>query len=200
MGFVVEDGAGVSGATCYFAIATADAYAADRAHDPVFADWLAETNEAKKKGAGIEASAYLDANWGALYPGSKKTTAQGRLFPRVSRSVLDPTKFDTIADMEAAQAETDKPLVGKDGLELPSLPPQIVQAAIELAARALTERLAKDKGEEGWLKRKRTRVEGAVDTETEYGSGGVLGGSYGFVDDLLAQICVGKRNATWAWA
>lgn len=195
MAFLVEDGSGVTGATCYFALATATAYATDRAHDPLFAAWLAETNEAKTKGAGIEASAYLDANWGSLYLGSKKTETQGLLFPRVSRTVLDPTKYDTIADMEAAQAETDKPLVGRDGLELAALPPQVVQAAIELAARALTARLAKDKGEEGWLKRRKV---GPI--EREWGSGGIPGGSYGFIDELLTQVCLGKRNANWSWA
>lgn len=200
MAYTVEDGSGVAGATTYFAIATADAYWTARPHDALGLAWLAEAVTAKKQGAGLEASAYLDATWGHLYPGWRKTGAQGLLFPRVYRTVLDRNAYDTIEDMEAAQAETDRPLVGNDGLEMAALPLQIVNAAIELAARALTSPLAADKGEEGWLKRKRTRVEGAVDTETEYGSGGVLGGSYGFVDDMLAQVLIGKRNASWAWA
>lgn len=199
MALTPETGAGVTGADSYFALTTSTAYWTARPHDPLGVAWLAAAT-ADQEGAAREGTAYLDATWGNLFPGSKKTTTQGLLWPRVNRSVLDPSKYDTIADMEAAQAETDEPLVGKDGLQLANLPPQIVNAAIELAARALTARLAQDKGEEGWLKRKRVRVEGAVDTETEYGASGVLGGSYGFVDDMLAQVLIGKRNASWAWA
>lgn len=195
MAYTVEDGTGVTGATTYFAIATADAYWTARPHDALGVAWLAEAVTAKKQGAGLEGTAYLDSTWGSLYPGSQKLATQGLLFPRVNRTVLDPTAYSTIADFEAAQAETDAPLYDRSGLELPGLPNQIVNAAIELSARALTARLAKDKGEEGWLKRRKV---GPI--EREWGSGGIPGGSYGFVDDLLAQICIGKRNASWAWA
>lgn len=200
MALTPETGEGVTGADSYFAQTLATAYWQARPHDALGVAWLAETDADKKDGAAREGTAYLDATWGSLYPGSRKLATQGLLFPRVNRTVLDPTAYSTIADFEAAQAETDAPLYDRSGLELPGLPNQIIYAAIELSARALTARLAADKDETGWLKRKRVRVEGAVDTETEYGAGGVLGGSYGFVDDLLAQICVGKRNASWAWA
>lgn len=189
-----ETGLGVPNADSYFALTTSTAYWTARGHDALGVAWLAASTGAQE-GAAREAATYLDANWGSLYPGSRLTNTQGLLWPRIDRTVLDPTKYDTIADMEAAQALTDKPLVGRDGLELAALPAQIVSASIELAARALTARLAKDKGEEGWLKRRKV---GPI--EREWGSGGIPGGSYGFVDDLLAQVCIGKRNASWAWA
>lgn len=194
MALTPETGDGVPNADSYFALTASTAYWTARGHDALGVAWLAASSGAQE-GAAREATAYLDSTWGALYPGSRLTSTQGLLWPRIDRTVLDLSDYDTVEDMEAAQAETDKPLVGKDGLELPGLPPQIVQAAIELAARALTARLAKDKGEEGWLKRRKV---GPI--EREWGSGGVPGGSYGFVDDLLAQICIGKRNASWAWA
>ena len=199
MSLTCEDGTGVIGADSYASLAQASAYWAYRTQSPNASAWSSST-DAVREGALREATAYLDCTWSSLFIGSKKTSTQGLLWPRVYRTVLDRNAYETIEEMEAAQAETDRPLVGNDGLEMAALPLQIVNAAIELAARALTSPLAADKGEEGWLKRKRTRVEGAVDTETEYGSGGVLGGSYGFVDDMLAQVLIGKRNASWAWA
>lgn len=194
MALTVETGAGVTGADSYFALTASTAYWTARPHDPLGVAWLAATST-NQEGAAREGTGYLDATWGHLYPGSQKLATQGLLFPRVNRTVLDPTAYSTIADFEAAQAETDAPLYDRSGLELPGLPIQIVNAAIELSARALTARLAKDKGEEGWLKRRKV---GPI--EREWGSGGIPGGSYGFVDDMLAQILIGKRNASWAWA
>lgn len=194
MSLTCEDGTGVIGADSYASLAQASSYWSYRTQSPNASLWSGST-DAVREGALREATAYLDSTWNSLFIGSKKTSTQGLLWPRVSRTVLNPADYDTIADMEAAQAETDQPLIGKDGLALSALPIQIIQATIELSARAITNPLAKDKGEEGWLKRRKV---GPI--EREWGSGGILGGSYGFVDDLLAQICIGKRNASWAWA
>jgi hypothetical protein len=127
---VVEDGTGVAGADSYFATATADAYWAGRTHDALAAQWAA-ANQPRKDGAAREATSYLDDTWGSLYRGSVKTTAQGRLWPRVTRIDLDPDDFASIDDLVAAQAVTDQPIIGSDGLQLAALPSQIVSAAIQ---------------------------------------------------------------------
>lgn len=194
MALTPETGSGVAGADSYFALTASTAYWTARPHDALGVAWLAALSTVQD-GAAREASAYLDATYGALYIGSRKTAAQGLLWPRVNRTVLDRDDYDTIEDMEAAQAETDKALVGRDGLELAALPTQVVNAAIELAARALTARLAKDQSSDGWLKRRKVG-----DIEREWGAPGVPGGTYGVVDDLLAPVLLGKRNASWAWA
>ena len=195
MSITPEDGTGVAGADSYFSQATATAYWEGRPHDALGAAWLAETDAAKRDGAAREGTAYLDATWGSLYRGSRKTTAQGLLWPRVTRTVVDPTCYSSLEAFEEAQAATDEPIIGSDGLQLAALPIQIVNAAIELSARALTQRLAQDKGEEGWLKRRKT---GPI--EREWGGPGTPGGSYGFVDTMLAPVLIGLRNAQWNWA
>lgn len=195
MALVVEDGTGVAGADSYHSRAAADAYWTARPHDALGVAWLAQADGEKKDGASREGTAYLDATWGSLYRGSRKTNTQGLLQPCVTRTDLDPDAFDSIADLVAAQAETDQPIIGSDGLQLAALPVQIINASIELAARALSARLAQDTGSEGWLKRRKT---GPI--EREWGGPGIPGGSYGFVDTMLAPVLIGQRNASWNWA
>jgi hypothetical protein len=150
----------------------------------------------KQDGSLREATAFLDATWGSLYRGVRLTTAQGRLWPRIDRTLFALNDcYPTLEALEAGQAETDKPLLGTDGLALPGLPPVIVVATIELSARACTARLAKDKDETGWLKRRKV---GPI--EKEWGAPGIPGGSYGMVDQLLGPVLLGFRNAQWAWA
>jgi hypothetical protein len=194
MTLVVEDGTGIAGADSYASLAGAAAYWAARPQDANAARWTAATDP-NREGALREATAYLDATWGALFPGSRKTAAQGRLWPRVERTALDPDDYDTIADLLAAQAETDRPLVGADGLQLAALPAPIVGATIELAARALVARLAPDVDAQGWVKRQKV---GPI--ETEYGAPGPIDGAYGAVDRLLRPVLIGMRNLSWAWA
>lgn len=196
MSLTVETGAGIAGADSYFAIATAEAYWTARPHDALGAAWLAETDVPKQEGAAREGTGYLDATWGSLFRGVRSTSAQGRLWPRLERTVLALSDcYPTPAALEAAQALTDKPLLGADGLELPGLPPEVVSAAIELSARALAGRLAPDKSEAvGWLKRRRTGP-----LEREWGGPGVPGGSYGMVDNILAPLLIGARNGSWNW-
>jgi hypothetical protein len=192
--YTVETGAGIAGANTYFAIATADAYWTARPHDPNAAIWLAAT-QAKKEGAGMETASYMDATWGELYLGSRSTTTQGLLWPRVTRTIFDLTDYETLAELQAAQAETDTVIIGNDGLLLANLPAQIVTTAIELAARALSAPLAADVSADGPIKREKT---GPI--ETEYFGPGPSDGSYGFVDRILAPVIIGMRNANWAWA
>lgn len=195
MALTVEDGTGVAGADSYFATDTADAYWLARPQDANAALWAAATQQ-RKEGAALESTAYLDATWGRLYRGVRKTTAQGLLWPRIDRCDLALScRHPTLADLVAAQALSDKTLLGSDGLALDALPTQVAAAAIELAARALSARLAPDKDETGWLK---SRKVGPI--EREWGGPGIPGGSYGFVDHLLGPVLVGLRNAQWSWA
>ncbi len=194
MALSVETGAGVAGADSYVSLVAAAAYWAARPHD-ANADAWTDTDDASREGALREATAYLDATYGSLYRGSRKTSTQGLLWPRVDREDLDPDDYDTNAELAEAQAETDRALVGADGLEMAALPAQIVTAAIELAARAISSRLAADKDEQGWLKRRKTGP-----LEREWGGPGIPGGSYGFVDALLGPVLIGMRNAQWNWA
>lgn len=197
MALVVENGTGVAGAESYFAISAADAYWTARPHDPNAATWLA-LSTLDKEGAAREASDYLDANWGDSFPGAKKTSMQGRLWPRVDRSALSLNAcYPTPEALATAQAATDQPLIGADGLVLPGLPPQIVAAAIELAVRAAVAPLAADKTDAGWVKKEKVGP-----LETEYGAPGERDGSYGFVDKLLAPLTGGAVDGepVWAWA
>lgn len=194
MALTPETGAGVVGADSYFALTVSTAYWTARPHDPLGVTWLAASST-NQDGAAREGTAYLDATFGSLYRGSRKTTTQGLLWPRVTRTVLDRSCYSSQEAFEAAQAETDQPIIGADGLELAALPVQIINAAIELSARALTSRLAADKGEEGWLRRRKV---GPI--EREWGGPGTPGGSYGFVDTMLAPVLIGLRNAQWNWA
>lgn len=195
MALVVEDGTGIAGADSYFATETADSYWLARPQDANAAIWAAAAQE-RKDGAAREATAFLDATWGTLYRGVRATTAQGRLWPRIDRCDLALScRNPTLAELEAAQALSDKPLLGADGLALDGLPAQVVAAAIELAARALTARLAPDKDESGWLKRRKVGP-----LEREWGGPGIPGGSYGYVDALLGPVLLGLRNSQWSWA
>lgn len=196
MALTVEDGTGVPGADSYFAVATADAYWTARPQDPNAAIWAAAPT-LNKEGAAREATDYLDANWGSMFPGARRTMTQGRLWPRVDRSLTALSEcHPTVTALEAAQALTDRPLLGSDGLELAGLPAQIVQAAIELGVRAVIAPLAADTSSLGWIKREKV---GSL--ETEYGSSGPVDGSYGYVDRILGPLVGGvvRGQPTWLW-
>lgn len=200
MPLIVEDGSGVPAAESYFATSAADAYWTARPQDPNGVVWMALSLD-RKEGAAREASDYLDANWGSHFPGARRTTAQGRLWPRVDRQLLSLSAlYPTAEALALAQADTDRPLI-VDGLLLPNLPPQIVAAAIELAARAGAAPLAADKTDAGWVKRIKEKV-GPLETDTEYGAPGQQDGAYGFVDRLLGPLVGGvvTGDPTWFWA
>lgn len=198
MTLIVETGAGDAGAESYASIDEAAAYWTARQHDPMAAAWENAESDDLREGALREASTYLDATYGGLYLGSRSTTTQGLLWPRVNRTLLNPADYTVYADFVAAQAALDTVITGADGLELASLPVQIVNAAIELAVRALSGPLAPDiDPATPWIKREKVGP-----LETEYGGAGpaVLGGSYGFVDTMLAPVLNGARNGSWNWA
>lgn len=200
MALIVEDGTGSNPlAESYASVADADGYWERRPHDANSTTWLAETDDEMKEGALREASAYLDATYAPLFVGSRSTATQGLQWPRVERSVLDRSEYDTQADFEAAQAETDEPIIGADGLELDALPAQIVAATIELAARAVAAPLAADVSSNGAVKKFRRKV-GPIEREWEYFGSPLPDGTYGFVDRLLGPVLIGLRGSSWNWA
>jgi hypothetical protein len=174
MALVVEDGSGVVGAESYASVASADAYWAKRPQSPFAATWAA-ADVTPKEGALREGAGYMDAELGLLYPGDPKTTTQGLRCPRAKAG--------------------DATFIG--------FPPEISNANIELAARAVSSPLAQDTGAVGWLKKTRERVEGVVDIEKEYGAAGPQDGQYGAIFRSLNSFLIAQPpagSASWAWA
>lgn len=181
-----ESGAGVTGAEAYGAdpVALVDAYWASRTNDPLSASWSDVSNTtAKKEGAIRSATAYLDATYGAFYIGVRKTQTQGLLWPRVAGKDDDGNLI---------------PLTDALGTEIPALPPQLIAATSELAARATTGALVRDADRGGQVKRKKI---GPI--ETEYMDGAPADKSFGVVAGILDPILNGSqpraRSATWYW-
>ena len=181
MSIVVETGQGVAGSESYAATATIDAYWAARTHNALYTTWSAVSNTtAKKEGAAREASAYLDATFGAYYRGQRRGRVQGLMWPRSN------------AKDEA-------------GYSLPDLPSEIVTATCELAARALSAPLAADI-DLGARVKSQTKKVGPIEKTTEYFDGGseATKTSYGMVSLMLAPVLNGSQpgapNANWSWS
>lgn len=83
MSFVVETGTGVANANAYIAVATADAYFADRG----ITTWVGDTTV--KQGAIVRATDYIDMRFSSLFIGLKLTTAQALAWPRVDSTNPD---------------------------------------------------------------------------------------------------------------
>lgn len=173
MSLTVETGAGVASAASYAAVATADTYWSERAHNALASTWAAATT-GNKEGALREATDYLDASFGQYYRGKRAGRVQGLEWPR--SDALD---------------DSDVPL--------PGLPSELVKATCELAARALAGPLAEDQDRGGKVKRE--RVEGAI--EVEYMDGAPSEKSFGIVAKMLAPILNGAQPGSaapsWEW-
>lgn len=181
MAVVSEDGTGVAGAEIYGTIAQADAYWAARPHDPLAAAWSATAIE-NKEGAAREAAAYLDGFYGRVLLGYRATVAQGLAWPRNGGYV------DGVA----------LPLVDSQGLAVPGLPPALIRAQAELAARAITIRLAADTSTASNIKSKQFDV-----FKTEFFEGpSIPSSTYGIVAGIMREITAGDPGAaaTWFWA
>ena len=76
MAFVLETGTGVTGANSYIAIQAFRDHFTDRGED------FSATSDADVMAGAIRATDYLDKRFGNNYRGFKKTTAQGREWPR----------------------------------------------------------------------------------------------------------------------
>jgi hypothetical protein len=174
MTLIVETGAGVAGAESYGAVAGASAYWSSRTHNPLAATWTA-ANTASREGALREASAFLDAVYGPFYRGQRRGLVQGLLWPR--SNAMDEAR-----------------------MPLPDLPGEIVTAAYELAARALSGRLMPDADIDGTIKRRREKV-GPIEEETEY-AGSIPAQRFGYVAQMLGPVLTGAQpgaSGGWAW-
>lgn len=179
MSLIAEDGSGVSGAESYASTTWIGGYWSNRPQNALAATWAAAT-DANKEGAAREASAYIDAIWGPYYRGVRRGWVQGLLWPRSDA-------------MDDAQA------LGRPAYPLPDLPPCLMQATAELAARALSARLAQDLARGGMVS---TLKAGSV--EIQYAAGAPAQKTYGLIDRLLAPILNGSQpnapNPHWTWA
>ncbi|OAN76751.1 hypothetical protein A8B82_15275 [Sulfitobacter sp. EhC04] len=175
MALVVETGAGISGAESYATVAAIDAFWGNRQHTEFYTAWDAASAEAKE-GAAREASGYLDALLSTSYRGRRKGWLQGLEWPR-------------------SEARDD------DGFDLPALPPQLIRATCELAARAVTGPLSQDAEVSGGIKRTRLKVD-VYEEETEYAGTARQEAKHGSVLESLAPILTGTQpgaRQTWAW-
>jgi hypothetical protein len=175
MALVPETGVGVPLADSYAAQATITAYWAARPHNALATTW-STASTGNRDGAAREATAYVDSVFGNYYRGVRRGYVQGLLFPRTD--ALDAV-----------------------GYPLPDLPPELVAAVCELAARALSATLAAD--DTTGIKSETKKV-GSIEKTVEYMEGGRRRTSYGFVADILAPILTGQQPyapaASWAWA
>ena len=165
MTLTVETGAGIAGADSYISLVDANAYWINQSHRTLAATWDAADDE-NKEGALREASAYIDATYGARFKGIPKGDVQGLLWPRSEA-------FD------------------EAGYPMPDLPRPLATAAAELAARALSAPLAADfEATSGEIKRTTAKV-GPLEETTEYfegSSGGADPASYGMIDGILNRL------------
>lgn len=179
MALIVETGAGIAGANSYATLAFIAAYWADRPHDERAAAWDV-ASEDDQTGAAIEATSYIEGNWGAFYRGQRAGWVQGLGFPRTN-------------------AKDDA------GYPLPILPPPLQVAVAELAPRALVGRLADDI-DMGQRIRSETKRIGPISKSVEYagtGSRQAPRTSYGVLAGILAPILNGAQpdapSSSWNW-
>jgi hypothetical protein len=107
MAFVVETGAGLSNANSSASVSAADSYVADRG----ITGWAALTETVKQQSL-VKATDYLEATYRASWKGNRVSETQALSWPRYNVVV--------------------------DGFNYPSnvVPPQVVNACIEMALRA----------------------------------------------------------------
>lgn len=173
MSLIVEDGTGVQGAESYATTAAIDAYWTKRPQRALAATW-ASANTSNKEGGAREATAFIDAAFGPYYRGEDRGYAQGLLWPRSNA-------FDDA------------------GYPLPGVPPELLTAVAELAARSLSAELAEDLDRGGAVK-----SEQIGPLRVEYMDGAPAQKTYGLIAFTLAPILNGSQpaapNPHWAWA
>jgi len=172
MALTVETGIGVSGAESYASTAGADAYWAGRSHAALSAIWTPATT-AQKEGALREASTYADARWGAFYKGQRRGYIQGLLWPR--SGALDEA-----------------------GYPLPDLPDELVRAACELAARALSATLSSDAARGGMVASERVKA-GSVEEQTQFFEGTTAETKFGVLVEMLGPVLNGTQGGVPSW-
>lgn len=164
MAFIVEDGTGLAEANSYASEAEFEAYCE--------ANGLTFTGDVET--ALVRATAWIDARYGARYPGTRKLgRAQGLGWPR---SYACDAAGEEIPDDE--------------------VPVEIRRAAAAAALRELASpgSLAPDVAGGGTVKRTRKKL-GSMETETEYADGAASRPKFPEIDGLLAGL-IGARGAT----
>lgn len=176
MALTVETGAGIAGANSYASLSYAIAF------------WLARPNRAEssvweaaaavvQEGALIEATAYLDAEFGPYYRGERAGRAQGLLWPRTNAR-------------------------DNAGALLPDMPEELKLATCELAGRAVSSALAPDANRGGMVTQETVKA-GEVSRSTTYSGMAPVAKRYGFVTGLLHEVLNGSQPGAagdpWAW-
>lgn len=173
MSLIIETGTGVQGAESYVTTAFIDAYWGNRTQNALSATWSAATT-AIKEGAAREASAFINATWGNFYRGKRAGYVQGLMWPRTD--ALD-----------------------EEGYPLPGVPPELQTAVAELAARAVSDALAKDYDRGDMVASKQV---GPI--RIQYEPGAPAQKTYGMIAWMLAPILDGSQphapNPLWAWS
>lgn len=176
MALIVETGSGVAAADSYAAISAIDAYWLARPHNALSAIWSA-AEVGIKDGAAREATGYIDGLYGPHYRGERKDYVQGLMWPRTGA-------------------------VDDANIPLPDLPPELVAACCELAARAIGERLSPDSDTTAPVISESIQV-GPYKEETKYGEGASLEQKFGGVAGRLAPILDGTQpgspSGSWFW-
>lgn len=176
MTLIVETGQGVQGADSYASVARIDAHWSARPQAELAATWAAADTEIKE-GAARAATDYLDDMLSQFYLGMRGGYLQGLEWPRTG-------------------ARDD------NGLSLPDLPPQLVKATCEMAARALTGPLSSDAAVRGAVTSESVGI-GPLREQLTYADGVSQEAKYGLVLDSLAPILDGRQPGAapqWNWA
>ena len=168
MALIVEDGTGLANANAYASYADFLAHWADRGTAP------AGTQDAVEK-ALVRGADYIDIRY--CFVGSKLTDAQGLEWPR-------------------ACAYRARPAYDAHCVPIEGVPPEVVQANIELAQRALVGELAPDPAVDasGQTVTSSTDKVGPLETSRTFsGAGpGTFVNKYPSVDRLLRHVVVNE--------
>lgn len=172
MALVVEDGTQVPGANSYATLEEFRAYLSARRIEP---DLDPEDLEARL----IIAASYLNARYGHRFEGRKVSRDQPMPFPREGLDDLDGYRYDH-----------------------DDIPSGIITAQLELAIRALSRNLTDDVLPEANIKRRRERIEGVYEEETEFVTGTSSSSPtpvYTEVDNILAPFLKNNGSTQVDW-
>lgn len=162
MALTVEDGTGLANAESYASVSDADTYWLNRPVSALAAPWAAATT-GNKEASLRTATAYLDASY--AFKGTIATDEQALQWPRVEVYNSRATELTDV------------------------VPTKVIQATIELAARALSGDLLPDTTRGGQVKCER------VDKiEVEYMDGAPAGTQYPFISGLLTGLTTGGNG------
>lgn len=168
--FVVETGAGVTGATSYLTLAAAEQYILD--FGLTCTAWTAASDDQKKVGLNV-AARYLDATYGQRWRGKyRKDPDQGLMWPRVAAVNDDGVDYDD------------------------EVPVKLMQAATQLAVYWVTNgSLFPSADLTGQLKSESIKID-VLEISKEYMGGSITGEIDSTVDGLMLELieCAGSSR------